>query len=124
MWITAFADDIALALRKVFRDLRIFRRTLDVVGFATALRLNLRKSVVINSTRRSHVMVQDIACEGNGFLVSGSGRYLGFILGLKAHVTRWAAVHAKYLARAAHVNLSGFGDAEFRWPTMPLKRPS
>lgn len=52
-WITVFADDVAVALRNIFRDLRVLRRTLDVVGVATGLRPNPRKRFASNYTRRS-----------------------------------------------------------------------
>lgn len=81
----------------VFRDLRRIRRALDVVGAASGLRLNPRKSVVINYTRRPHIVVQDIACDGNGFRVGGAGKHLGFLLGPEASAERWAPVRAKFV---------------------------
>lgn len=45
---------------------------------------------------------------------SRSGRYLGFVLGAESLATRWAAVRAKFLARAAHMKSLGF---HFRLPT-------
>lgn len=74
LWITVFVDDIAVALRNVFRDLRDVRRFMVVVKAGTGLALNAKKIAVINFTRRSHLRARDVVCEGSGFLVSGLGR--------------------------------------------------
>lgn len=58
----------------------------------TGLAFNANKSAVINFTRRSHLRVRDVACEGSGFPVSGVGRYLGFVLGPDSLAVRRAAV--------------------------------
>lgn len=117
LWLTVSSDDIALALCNVFRDLRFVRRALEVAS-ATGLRLNARKSVVINFTRRAHMVVQDIACDGNGFLVSGTGRYLGFVFGPDTGGVRWAQVRAKFLARARPTSGPlACTRLAFRWPT-------
>lgn len=38
LWITVFADDVALALRNVFRDLAVLRRYMNVVKVGTGSR--------------------------------------------------------------------------------------
>lgn len=107
LWTIVFADDVAAALRNIFRDLRIVRRALDVVSVATGLRRNPRKSVIVNYTRRPHMFVQDSASKGSGLPAHGLGRYLGFVLGQRSFAERWATVRAEFLARAAHVKASG-----------------
>lgn len=74
LWLTVFADDIAMELRNVFRDLRRARLALDIVGIAIGFCLNPPKSVVINYTRHLHVAVQYIACDGDGLPVGSVGR--------------------------------------------------
>lgn len=77
LWLAAIADDIAVASRNVFHDLRIVRHTFAVVSVATGLRLNPQKSVVVNFARRSHAVVQHVASEESVLPVRGVGRYLG-----------------------------------------------
>lgn len=51
LWTTVFADDIALAVRNLFRDLKVLRRYMDVVKVGTGLAPNADKSAVLNFTR-------------------------------------------------------------------------
>lgn len=67
LWLTAFAADVAVALRNVFRDHHVARRTLDDVSAATGLRFNPCKSIILSTTRTSHVVARDLASEGSGF---------------------------------------------------------
>lgn len=98
LWLIVFADDVALAMRNALRGLRVVRRALGVVGIATGLRLNSRKSGAVNYTRRPHMVVHDIASDGNGVPACGVGKYL----------RGWQVpVRAKLPARAAYVRSLG-----------------
>lgn len=69
----------------------------------TVLRLNPHNKVVDNFTRRPHLVVYGITCDGNGFAISGVGKYLGFVFAPGPFEMRWFAV----LSRAAHVKSLG-----------------
>lgn len=101
---TVFADDIAVALGNVFRDLHVLRRFMGVVRAGIGLSLNPDESAVINCTRRPHLVVWDVSRGGSGFPVSAAGRYLGCVLGSGSFATHWAAVQVKFLAHATHAN--------------------
>lgn len=62
--LTAFADDAAVAMRTVFRDLSVLRHFMEVVRSVTGPGLNADNSAVINFTRRTYLVVHDIACGG------------------------------------------------------------
>lgn len=107
LWLTVFANDIAPALRNVFWSLRRARRALDVAGVASAKECGDQ----FHPTA-PRIVVQGIACDGNGFPVSGMGTCLGFVLGSELFAQRLAAVRAKVLSRASHVDA---WEVEIRW---------
>lgn len=94
--LAVFADDIAVVLRNVFRDWRRVRGAFDEIRVLTGLALQLGKTVLINFTRRGHVVVKDIACDALPCVASGCGRYLGVWLGPDSTQARWGTLSASF----------------------------
>jgi endonuclease/exonuclease/phosphatase family metal-dependent hydrolase len=111
--VSAFADDMAIVTRKLFHTLAIIADLFALLGSATAMKLNPKKSIIIPLGRQTafaitrHI-VESIPSLG-GVLVRSHGRYLGFMIGPTAEDARWDSAAAKFWQRGMAARDAGGG---------------
>lgn len=96
------ADDIAVALRNVFHDLRVLRHFMAAVRAGMGLGLNADKSALINFFRRPHLAARDLAPTVLGFQCRVSADNSD-VCSCPARSQLVGLLCVKFLARAAHV---------------------
>lgn len=69
----------------------------------TGLVLHLGKTLVVNFTRRGHIVVNHAACDGLPCVMSDVGKYMGGGVGPGSFFVRWRDAVHKYLSRARNV---------------------
>lgn len=107
----AYADDLAVILRRLFDELPALLLLLARWGRATGLVLRLTKSVIVwlgggpplEAQRRLHNQVPDSL----GIEVEDKAKYLGVYVGPGAESVQWDAVLGRMLSRASEVSRSG-----------------
>jgi hypothetical protein len=120
--ITAYADDIAAAVKELFVALRILAAAFLVVGKCSALELHPGKVVIIPLWKYDEKAVRDaitVAAPGlAGAVIRNYGKLLGIFLGPGALARQWLAVGEELRSRSRF--LASLGLA---WSgTLPLFR--
>jgi endonuclease/exonuclease/phosphatase family metal-dependent hydrolase len=115
--VTAFADDIAIATRRLPGLLATILVIMDLLDAAACLRLNLEKTVAVPLWPRglfeTKRLIVDSVPRLTKILVQTSGKYLGVHLGPGGAAVRWNSAKAKYWARCldAKATNGGFFEA-------------
>jgi exonuclease III len=111
--VSAFADDMGIVTRSLFRTLGLLAELFALLGAATAMQLNPKKSVVIPLGKQSafsiHRHINENVPALIGVLVQWCGKYLGFMVGPAADLTRWIAAAAKFWQRGMAARDAGGG---------------
>lgn len=114
-----FADEFAVALRNVFRDLCVLRRALGVVRVVTGLGANPRKSGGQLHSQAVHTGPGH-CLRRQRLSVSGVGKYLGFVRLAPNHSWRGGPVSGPDSCPAGRMRRpSGCTLAESPWRTAP-----
>ena len=99
----AFADDIALVLEDVERDMPILRKIFYEFSQVSNLDLNMPKCVLIplwcEELSKQKDFINERLPEWSNIEVNTKGTYLGFVIGPEGHLTNWDKATSKYLQR-------------------------
>eukprot|EP00972_Heterocapsa_arctica_P109538 16126949-Heterocapsa_arctica.AAC.1 len=83
--LAAFADDLGTSLKDVVSSLICLVPLFDLIGMASCLKLNWKKTFLIHFSKLSHFArkrrVEQAIPSILGIKVSGPGKYLGFMGG-------------------------------------------
>eukprot|EP00972_Heterocapsa_arctica_P031850 4692438-Heterocapsa_arctica.AAC.1 len=101
--LAAFADDLGMSLKDVVAALIRLVPLFDLIGMASSLKLNLKKTFLINFSKLSHFAlkrkVEQAIPSIIGIKVSYSGKYMGFMGGPEQGLVLWNGPLKKFLAR-------------------------
>jgi hypothetical protein len=120
--LTAYADDIAAAVKELFEALRILDAAFKVVGLCSALELHPGKVVIIPLWKYVEAEVRAAVAIAaprlQGALIQNYGKLLGILIGPGAAPRQWFAVREELRSRSRF--LASLGMA---WSgTLPLYR--
>ena len=107
--VRAYADDLALVLMNVLTDFPTVLKFFDIVLLACGLALNLKKTQVLNLSRKSNEqMARLLAFLGASQVqVRHWAKYLGVLLGPGAAFLQFEDVGTKFRKRVSHVGTLG-----------------
>jgi hypothetical protein len=115
-WLTAYADDIAIALRGARRVLPTLFSIIDEVEPCTGLCINVAKSTLVPlwtaDIAAATAEVQALSPRLAALEVAAFFKHLGVMVGPGAEPLRWTPAFAKYLDRALCVKAAGGGLSE------------
>ena len=115
----AYCDDYALALKQVWRDLPTLAVVFSRIAKASALVLNLPKCKLLPlwefSPSQAARTLKDVCPAWQHLSIDYKAMYLGFLIGLHAHLHAWDKPLAKYIDRINLIRISkaGFSGAIF-----------
>jgi endonuclease/exonuclease/phosphatase family metal-dependent hydrolase len=115
-WLTAYADDLAIALRDARHNLARLFSIIDEAEACTGLRINVAKSSLVPLwTTDIAAATSEVRAMTPRFAeleVASFFKHLGVLVGPGAAPTRWAPAFAKFLDRALCVKAAGGGLSE------------
>jgi hypothetical protein len=115
-WLTAYADDIAIALRGARLLLPMLFSIIDEAESCTGLCINVAKSTVVplwtTDIEAATAEVQALAPRLAELEVASFFKHLGVLVGPGAVPTRWTPAFAKFLDRALCIKSAGGGLSE------------
>jgi hypothetical protein len=114
--LAAFADDLGMSLKDVVAGLVQLVPMFDLISLASSLRLNWKKTFLINFSKLSHFAlkrkVEETIPRITGITISGSGKYLGFMGGPDQQLVLWSSPIKKFLDRVRHIKSLGLALAD------------
>ena len=110
--LSAFADDIGVAVGDIISALSVLVPILGPIEAATCLKLNWEKTHTVNFSKFSifklKKQIEEAVPLALGAEICYYARYLGFLVGPRAREHAWEAPCRKLLERARHIKLWGF----------------
>ena len=115
-WLTAYADDIAIALRGARSHLLELFSIIDATEACTGLCINVAKSSIVplwtSDLDAATIEVHAMSPRLVELKVADFFKHLGVLVGPGAVPTRWAAAFSKFLDRALSIKAAGGGLSE------------
>ena len=109
--LSAFADDIGVSVGDIIRALLVLVPILGPIGAATCLKLNWKKTHIVNFFKLSifklKKQIEEAVPQALGAEICYVARYLGFLVGPCAKDHAWEAPCRKLLERARHIKTLG-----------------
>ena len=104
--VRGYADDTALVVEDYIKDLPYLSLLFEDFRRISGLELNVKKTVFIplwqySTSEQVRKLVREYCPLWSDFIISGVGRYLGFMVGPKAGTSSWSHVLAKFDKRVA-----------------------
>jgi hypothetical protein len=114
--VTVFADDIAIATRRLPELLKVLLSLMDLLEAAACLNLNLDKTIAVPLWAQGIFHTRRQIVEGiprlTKILVQSSGKYLGIHLGPGAAEVRWDSALTKFWTRCLNAKATNGGFFE------------
>ena len=111
--ITGFADDLAIVMASFMEEFPRIIKTFVIFESASGLALNFKKCVLVPLFKADYNSLREWILQhvqaAKDFMISGTAKYLGVLVGPESACLSWKAPTAKYLERVKLIRAAGNG---------------